>query len=927
MAIGDDTDIDYTNRIIDLTGTTIYDVSVLYSYCKEQFKLSPNIDDDFAWNAPADVSFDLKAGWLLRRRSIQRLKGATITANYAADVIEKINLQAGGYTNYVEADIGTTVTDDAATVGELLDYDNSRRTIWVRWAGARVVVATGSDIDAGTTLNNTSTGSSVNVLQDRWTNIVTIGDLAATGPQPFMYAYVGDLDTGDGTGNARRYEGREDDPDPAKTNADRGSMDVLLNIIDAGVTLGNPAGFIRVYGRQGLDKFADFPIDISPGARISVPIAQSNDVEDLIGEVAMAVNGQSATDFTAGEIINDDAGAWSAEVVEYIEGVDSSTSVLILRGLTAYPADDDAFTGVTSGATGVVRGEVGGQLWTYDVETTPIDEADYANVLTSGGASGWTGVLRGHLTIAEGGGTNGYAIVETRHDVKATATDYVALGDNESVTGTGVSVTSNIATGRYNRLCYDLDDIRIKQAFQRLDGITAGDAARGDNITQAVSGAQGTILEIIDTTEIHVGTNNGVPFDTTNTISDDDGGTLSGTPSSATRDETFQYALSLQALQNYWIMVDGAGRTNTEIFHYVKYFQQARSTGTRSDPNALNSDADQHMEIHQVKQELGGGTLILQLSQGEEYFRGFTDEDTPANNPVDQSGDSRILVKPGTSITTGQGVALINVASADANLQTLTDTAGAKHQPFTSVSLALLNTISGDHISVALDNGSGQEDKAQVTSGVGNLVGDVDIVLDATLPNDTPVGSPNDGVIKMTDVSSTSPENAELRYRYASYAAATVTLVAGDTGTATSAGTGTVLNDTGIELGTLEVGDVIRNTVDGSFAWIKEILTNQVITTQLEGGGDNTWDNTDTWESNTLAVAYVNGVDTGFIPYMDREADATSETETLTFVTPRNVVIVVRNTAILDFVTTGTIGANGLTVGTVRTTDPQFTPT
>ena len=95
MAIGDDTAIDFVNRIIDLTGTTVYDVSVLYSYCKEQFKLSANIDDDFAWNAPADVSFDLKNEWILRRRSIRRLKGATITANFSVDQIEKVEFAAG----------------------------------------------------------------------------------------------------------------------------------------------------------------------------------------------------------------------------------------------------------------------------------------------------------------------------------------------------------------------------------------------------------------------------------------------------------------------------------------------------------------------------------------------------------------------------------------------------------------------------------------------------------------------------------------------------------------------------------------------------------------------------------------------------------------------------------------------------------------
>lgn len=930
MPINTDTAIDYVNRIIDLTGSTVYDVSVLYSYCKEQFKLSPNIDDDFAWRAPTPVDFFAQNKWIIRRRSIRRLKNGSITANYGVDEIEKLNFAAGGYTNAIDSDIGKVVVGTGLGAGDVLvDYDNNRRTWWVRTNGnARSVADSTSITITGGTGAGTTTGASENDTQDQWSNVTTIGDLAQSGPTPLMYAYVGNSATGDLNGNARRYEGREDDPDPALTNADRGPYDVLLNIIDAAVTLGNPSGFVRVYGRQGLDKFADFAIDITPGGRISVPISQSNDTEDTIGEVAVAIDNVSATNFSVGEEVT--GTGFSAEVIEYIEGTNgpAGQAVLILRGLTAFPTDNLALTGATSGATADVRGLAGGQLWTYDVETDGILEADYGKTLTSGGASGYTCVLRGHLTIAEGGGTNGYAIVETRHDVKANATDYVALGDNEGVTATGVNVTSNIATGRFNRLCYDLDDIKIKQAFQRLTGITAGDAARGDDITQAVSGAKATIVQVVSGTEIHVASNNGIAFDTTNTISDDNGGTLSGTPTTAPRDETFQYTLPLQSAQNYWIMVDANGRTNAEVFHYVKYFQQARATAARSDPNSLNADPDQNLELYQLKEELGAGGLILQRTEGEEYFRGFTDEDTPANNPVDQSPDSRLLVKPGTSITTGQGVALINIASADANLQTLTDTAGGKHAPFPSVTLASLQNTAGYHISIALDNGSGQEDKTQITAGAGNTLGGTTLTLNATLPNDTPVGSPNDGVVKMTDDSSSSPENRELRYRYASYSGAVLTLVTGATGQAEASSSGNTLVDTAA-FAAVEVGDVIRNTTDGSFAWVKKkVDANTIETSQLEGGTSNDWANLDNWETNTLAVAYANGVDQGYIPYMDRIATGATETETLTYVADRNVVIVVRDESIVDFVTTGTIvSPGGLSVGTVSQTDDQYTPT
>lgn len=926
MAIADDTSIDYTNQIIDLTGTTVYDVSVLYSFCKEQFKLSANIDDDFAWTPNTPTDFTLKNGWILRLHSIRRLKNGGIKTVYGTDIIGQYEVSGG--TNFVEGDIGKTVRNSTQAVnfGTLVDFDNTSGRILVRLSSGQHDAAN-SDVLEVTTDGGTGTRTSNGIEafgDDQWTNIATIGDLVGGNTNPLMYVFTGDLATGDNNGNARKNTGREDDPDESLTNFDRGTIDVLIRIIYAGTTLGNPAGEIRVYARTGLDNYSDFGIDISAGGRISVPISNSNDVEDTIGDYAFAYDGGTAGDFTVGEEITENSTppTWKAEVVRDIEaGTTTTVGILVVRGLTALPSDNDAFTGTTSGETGSVRGTAGGQFFAYDAGSLEIDEADYGNLLTSGGASGWTGNLRGHFTKAEGaGGITGYAVVETRHDVKANSTDYVLLGDNETITGTGVDIVSDTNTD-YTRLCSDLDDVRVKAAFQRLTGITSGDAARGDNITQAVSGAKGTITEVVSGTEIHVSNNNGTVFDTTNTITDDDGGSLSGTPTTAPRDETFTFAHPLQSAFNYVVMIDGAARVNAEIFHYIKYFQQANSSST------FPSSTDQAKELYLLKEELGAGGLISQLQQGEEYFRAFTDEDTPANSFTSQEAKSRLAVKNGATIVTGQGVALINVASADANNITLTDTANVLHSPEVSVSLAITNTVSGDHVEVALDDGTGQEDKTQVASGAGNALGDTTLVLNAALPNDTPVGSPDEGVCKMVDDSSVSPENKEMRYRYTSFSSATLTLATGDTGTAEAASSGNTLVDTAA-FGNTKVGDPIRNITDGSIAWVKEkVDANTVKTTQLEGGTSNDWVTGDTWETNRLVVAYVQATDQGYIPYMDRVADATSETETLTFVSNRNVVLRVRNTSIDDFDTTGTITNTGLSVKAVRNTDSVYVPT
>jgi len=74
------------------------------------------------------------------------------------------------------------------------------------------------------------------------------------------------------------------------------------------------------------------------------------------------------------------------------------------------------------------------------------------------------------------------------------------------------------------------------------------------------------------------------------------------------------------------------------------------------------------------------------------------------------------------------------------------------------------------------------------------------------------------------------------------------------TGTATSAGSATTLNDTGIGSSGIAVGDRIRNYTDGSSAWVRTVSTNSITTTPLLGGTDDTWESGDVWYSNEFVV-------------------------------------------------------------------------
>lgn len=74
------------------------------------------------------------------------------------------------------------------------------------------------------------------------------------------------------------------------------------------------------------------------------------------------------------------------------------------------------------------------------------------------------------------------------------------------------------------------------------------------------------------------------------------------------------------------------------------------------------------------------------------------------------------------------------------------------------------------------------------------------------------------------------------------------------TGAATSLGSSTVLNSTGIGATGVAIGDFIENLTDGSHAFILAVAANSVTTSELRGGADNTWQNNDEYAVNRFVV-------------------------------------------------------------------------
>ena len=76
-------------------------------------------------------------------------------------------------------------------------------------------------------------------------------------------------------------------------------------------------------------------------------------------------------------------------------------------------------------------------------------------------------------------------------------------------------------------------------------------------------------------------------------------------------------------------------------------------------------------------------------------------------------------------------------------------------------------------------------------------------------------------------------------------------------GSATSGGTGILLNSTGIQALGVAVGDIIENVTDGSYAIIRSVAANSVGTSPLVGGSDNTWQNSDVWRVGRFVATLI----------------------------------------------------------------------
>jgi hypothetical protein len=160
----------------------------------------------------------------------------------------------------------------------------------------------------------------------------------------------------------------------------------------------------------------------------------------------------------------------------------------------------------------------------------------------------------------------------------------------------------------------------------------------------------------------------------------------------------------------------------------------------------------------------------------------------------------------------------------------------------------------------------------ETTGDTVSQAGDSTLVVTGSVDADLPQG----GWVHVWD----SDTNTKQNYRYQSWSTSadtTFTLRDEDTGNATSAGTSTELNSASISSLDINEGDTIRNTTDtGAWAVVDEITADQAITTPLQGGTNNEWQDSDGFSVHKLAINYEDGVDKVDIPLFNGQTEEAS---------------------------------------------------
>ncbi|TET41495.1 MAG: hypothetical protein E3J60_04505 [Dehalococcoidia bacterium] len=698
--ISDDFSIHYTDkRVYHSSGTTVYDVNDLYSWLMDIFDELDQMDDPVPMSAQTPTEYTMINEWFIDDESVKYLKNGAIKTSGYNGKIQVLELLESGYTNCVAGDIGKQVKDDTVEIGVLLAYNNLTRKWWVRSAST-IADASAMTITDGTGAG-TADGASV-TGEDLFANVYTLGTIESL-PYPQVYIFQG---------GESIVEWSE------LTNWDRGHIDVLIKVKEAGVEI--DGAIITVFARQSGDLYDNFEIDLSAGGRNAVPLSSADDLNENTGDYYLLYDAEVTAFTTLGQIIT---GGTSGATAELVAATDwGPTGVLTLRGVKGTFQDNETITGSTEGSA-TVNGTVGDTYLAYDVETGAFT---VGNVVTS--TSGAKRILRG----LQDDGTSGRMVLQV--DITQTGSNrdpyYKVFQDNEAITDTGTG--SATADGVSITVVSGFSDITISFVNgTATKGSTTGTFIEGERVTWP-TGQSGILLK--DTGSVITLGNCTDTVLNTKTITGDISGATCACSQDLQSAHSMDKAFEQQSVYPYDVIVEAgeiyaAGRTLAQVYEYFKFITQE----------------DSAFEMYTVV------SAVVTILDGEEYIIAYTGY-TPAKS-------APLGTFAGGKYFGAQGVWIGGMASGQS--YQYADSNGTIRQPYASITVKVTSVVSGDRVAV-FRTSTGVIDKAMYSShATENTSTKTTFEVQEALAVDTP----SVGIIRIIDMGTL----VEQRHSYASW--------------------------------------------------------------------------------------------------------------------------------------------------------------
>lgn len=411
--------------------------------------------------------------------------------------------------------------------------------------------------------------------------------------------------------------------------------------------------------------------------------------------------------------------------------------------------------------------------------------------------------------------------------------------------------------------------------------------------------------------------------------------------------------------ENYSIVVDAQSTHSlATIYQWLKYITRRGGT-TTTDTDGIEGQfyigSDYYIGYGTLTGTVSEGAVVTQLVSGatgtvvahnttDNYLilrnsRGTFD----GTNNVEVDGSNYVATPSPTVITpvaaapfgtfaggkffAARGVVFDNALAADLNNYQLIEDGGTVVTAPIKVNVTVGNTRALDRVAV-FRTASGVIEKDYYAISGTPALGATTFDVSPTIRVDEP-GKTTGGVVRVVDTSA----NYEHRYRFSSWSGSTITL-ANSTGTADAGGSQTTLIDAAGSFNTnAKVGDLIRNTTEGTYAYVVSVDSDTQLTTTNTGSESpvTDWGTGDGWSLNSTVAAYVSSDDV-YIPIVDaHETTGTggspgSETVQIVYDADMSVLVRARQAgAILPYSATGTVTSSGLTNNVIRTADTIFT--